>query len=583
MNKLERQGNESLPINSLPLKRNRKRFKLSNIYMILFILLIGFLTAYPVWSVFLTSFMVNAPGESGQYGLESWIRVFSEPDILRSIGSSFLLAFGVLITATPLAVLFCWLITRTDLPYKKTIEFLLWMGFFLPMSSIALGWILLADPDYGLLNKLFLALPFMHHAPFNIYSFWGLVWVHLGFATSIRFILLTPAFRAMDGSLEESSWMSGFSKGSTLRKITIPILLPSILASISLGLIKALESYEIELLIGVPAKFFVYSTEVRRLIDNPDNPDFSGASALSVLFLIVIFFLVYLYNRSIKGRNFTTVTGKSMNTTLVRLGKWKPVVLGVVGLYILIILGLPIGVTLLGSLMKVFGFFTIKDPYTVSQWATVFADTKFWPILSNTMIVGLGAAIFGVILFFIISYLIIKTRMSGRGLLDFLSWLPWALPGILLGLGFLWMLLGNDITKMIYGTLFVLILVLIVKEFPLGVQMSKSAMMQFSPDLENAALLSGASRFYAIWKTILPLMLPSMVSIGLMTFISAVRDVAIVQMVSTHSSGTLSLLLIEYAMGGSQGAASVIGTILIFIVIFVALISYFLIKRMNRI
>jgi iron(III) transport system permease protein len=559
-----------------------KKFTLAHLYMLLFVLVIGFLTAYPVWSIFLNSFRVNMPGQPIAYGIDSWVRVFSEPAIMDTIGNSFLLAAGIVFTATPLAVAFCWLLTRTDMPFKKTIEFLLWMGFFLPMSSIALGWILLADPDYGVLNKLFLSFPFFEKAPFNIYSYWGLIWVHLGFSTSIRFILLTPAFRAMDGALEESAWMSGYSKVSTIFRITMPILLPAILAAVFLGFIKALESYEIELLIGVPAKYFVYSTEVRQLISDPNKPDFGGASALSTLFLAVIFLLIFLYHKTLKGRSFTTVTGKAQSTTPVRLGKFKPVAVALVAIYILVMLVLPVGVTLVGSVMKVFGFFTIKDPYTLAQWNTVLSDTQFFSVFFNTMIVGLGSAFFGVVMFFIISYIVLRTTLSGRSLLDFFSWLPWALPGILLGLGFLWMLLGNELTKVIYGTLFALILVLVVKEFPLGVQMTKSGLMQLSPDLEHAALLSGAPRLYAIRKILLPLMFPALVSIGLITFISSIRDVAIVQMVSTHSSKTLSLMLVEYAIGGSQGAAAVIGTLLIFIVVLAAGISYAVTKNINR-
>lgn len=560
----------------------RRNFSLSNLYMAIFILVIGCLTAYPVWSVFFNSFRINPPGQPIAYGVDAWLRVFSEPAILGTVGNSFLLAAGVVLTATPLAVMFCWLLTRTDIPFKKTIEFLLWTGFFLPMSSIALGWILLADPDYGVLNKFFISLPFFEKAPFNIYSYWGLIWVHLGFSTSIRFILLTPAFRGMDGALEESAWMSGYGKAATLFKITMPILLPAILAAVFLGFIKALESYEIELLIGVPAKFFVYSTEVRYLINDPSRPDFGGASALSTFFLAVIFVLIFLYNKALKGKNFTTVTGKAQSTTPVRLGKFKPFAIGFVVIYVLIVLGLPVGITLVGSVMKVFGFFTIKDPYTWAQWSTVFSDTQFISNFANTMIMGLGSAFFGVILFFIVAYIVLRTTLSGRGLLDFLSWLPWALPGILLGLGFLWLLLGNEVIKLIYGTMFALILVMIVKEFPLGVQMSKSGLIQLSADLEHAAWLSGASRFYAIRKIVLPLMFPALVSVGLITFISSIRDVAIVQMVGTHSSITLSLMLVEYAIGGSQGAAAVIGTILILIVILMAGISHAVTKNINR-
>jgi iron(III) transport system permease protein len=318
------------------------------------------------------------------------------------------------------------------------------------------------------------------------------------------------------------------------------------------------------------------------LISDPDRPDFGGASALSTLFLAVIFVLIFLYNKTLKGRSFTTVTGKAQSTTPVRLGKFKPFAVAFVALYVLVVLGLPVGITLVGSVMQVFGFFSIPEPYTLAQWQMVFADSQFVSTFTNTMIAGLGSAFFGVILFFLVAYLVLRTTLSGRSVLDFLTWLPWALPGVLLGLGFLWMLLGNDFTKLVYGTMFALILVLIVKELPLGVQMSKSGLMQLSPDLEHAALLSGATRFYTIRKILLPLMFPALVSVGLITFISSIRDVAIVQMVSTHSSKTLSLMLVEYAIGGSQSAAAVIGTMLILIVIVMAGISYAITKNINR-
>ncbi len=560
----------------------RKNLSLTNLSMVLFILVIGFLTAYPIWSVFLNSFQINPPGLPSVYGMDAWLRVFSEPAILRTVGNSFLLATGITVTALPLAILFCWLLTRTDMPFKKTFEFSLWMGFFLPMSSIALGWILLTDPDYGVLNKFFLSLPFVEKAPFNIYSYWGLIWVHLGFSTSVRVILLTPAFRGMDGALEESAWMSGYSKVATIFKITIPILVPAILVSMFLGFIKALESYEIELLIGVPAKFMVYATEVKRLISDPDKPDFGGASALSTLFLIIIFILIFLYYKLLKNKSFTTVTGKAQSSTPVRLGKFKPFATGFVALYILVFIGLPVAITLVGSVMTVFGFFTISKPYTLTQWVTVISDTQFFSNLANTLVLGVGTGFAGVLMFFIVAYIVLRSTLPGRGLLDFLTWLPFALPGILLGLGFLWMLLANDASKLIYGTMFALIVVMIIQIFPLGVQMSKAGLIQLSADLEHAAWVSGASRFYAIRKILLPLMAPALISVGLIAFISAIRDVAIVQMVSTHSSKTLSLMLIEYAIGGSQGAAAVIGTMLILIVFVMAGIAFAVTKNINR-
>lgn len=544
-------------------------------------MLVAFLTAYPLWTVLIQSFQVGTPGETTDWSFQGYREVFSNPAILGALGSTFLIAGIDIVISTVLAVTFAWLVTRSDLPYKGVIEFALWMGIFIPLVSQALGWILLLDPNYGLINKALMVLPFINNAPFNIYSYGGIIWALLAFSTSMRFILITPAFRQLDASLEEASRMSGYNPRSTLTRITVPILLPAILAAAFLGFIRAIEGFETALLLGTPAGIQVFATEVYEQVNQWNGPNFANAAALSTVFLGVIILLIWLYNRSLRGRSFTTVTGKTAHQAPVSLGRWKWIVFALVVLYFLVLVVLPIIVTLLGTFMTLFGFFGIDKPFTMTHWREALSNSELISAIGTTVLFGAMSAVAGAFLYLVISYILVRTKVPGRSLLGFFSWLPWAMPGILLGLGLLWMFLSVPILTVFYGTIFGLALAIIIKETPLGIQMSKAALLQHSNDLEEAAKMSGAGFWFRLRMIILPLMAPALITIGLLTFVAAARDVAAITLLSTGNMRPLSLLTVDYIFSVNLGAASVSGFLLVLLVFIAALVAAFLGKGYN--
>ena len=532
-------------------------------------LLIGLLVvllAYPVVVLFLKSFVVSRPGQPAVWTIQGWIEAFSDAKLPIALGNTFLLASLRVVVTTALAIFFAWVVTRTDTPFKGFIELALWLGFFLPLLPVTMGWILLLDPQYGLINRWLVGLFGLAEAPFNIYSYWGIVWCHLAFSTSVRFMLMTPAFGAMDAAMEEAGLVCGSSRAGVLFRVTIPALAPAVLASTALGFIRSLESFEIEMVLGIPAGIFVVSTKIWDYL-HWEPPLYERATALCSIFLLLIFLLVWLHRNFLRGREFTTVTGRSHIAESQTLGRWRWLTCGVSLLFIFVTIILPLLMLGIGTFMELFGHFDLETTWTTRHWSGTFTDPVFLRSVQNTIVLGLGAALVGTLAYALISYLIVRTQLPGRGFIDILSWLPWALPGVLISLALLWSVLGSgDYIKLLYGTVSLLVLAIIVKEMPLGTQIIKAAVQQISPELEEASNASGANWLDYFRRILLPLLKPTMVSVAIIIFISAARDIPTVVFLSTHESRTLSLLMLDYIAEADQEKAAVLGVFLVFLI-----------------
>ncbi len=539
--------------------------------------------AYPLALLFIKSFAVTRPGEPTVWAMTGWVEAFTDSKLAVAIGNTFYLAFLRVVITTVLAIFFAWVVTRTDTPLKGFIEVTLWLGFFLPLLPMTMGWILLLDPYNGLANKLLMQSFGLARPPFDIFSYWGIVWCHLAFSTSVRFLLLTPAFTAMDAALEDAARTSGSNNMGVLLRITIPILAPAVLASTALGFIRSLESLEIEMVLGIPAGIYVVPTKIWDYI-HWEPPLYDRATALCSVFLLFVFFLIWLHRIFLRGKEFTTVSGRSYMVRIFPLGRWRWVTCGFCLLFIFVMIILPLAMLMMGTFMEFFGNFTTEKVWTVHHWTAVFTDPVFLGSLKNTLVLGLGAGIVGTILYSTISYVIVRTKLPGRGVVDILSWLPWALPGVLISLALLWAALGSgDYVKLVYGTVSLLVLAIIIKEMPLGTQIIKASVLQISRELEEASSAAGATRFTGFCRIMLPLLRPTMLSVGIIVFISAARDIPTVIFLSTSQSRTLSLLMLDYISDANQEKAAVLGVFLVFLIFALLFVSWLLGFRRNAV
>jgi iron(III) transport system permease protein len=547
-------------------------FRLPSLPMTILLLVVGFLVLTPLALMILNSFQIARPGQPIVWGLDGWVKAFSTPGITKAMTNTFTLAITRQAIALLVGAFFAWLIARTDLPMKGLLEFFFWLSFFLPALPETMGWILLLDPKYGLLNQGLIGLGVASQSWFNIYSFWGIVWAHMGGTVSVKVMLLAPAFRNLDAALEESSRISGASGWHTFFHIIIPVMMPAILVTTILGIIRSLEAFEIELLLGTPIGLQVYSTKIHELV-TWEPPQFAPAMALSTVFLGILLLMVAFQRRYIAKRIYTTVTGRGFSTRPTRLGRWRYPAFALVLSFALVITVLPTILLVTGTFMKLFGFFNIAEPWTLENWRATLTDPVLFRSLWNTLAIGLGSGVVGILFYSLIAYVIVKSHYRGRWLLDFLSWLPWSIPGILLGVALLWTFLQTRIFLPIYGTIYLLMVAMVIKSMPFGTQMIKSVLLQLGNDLEEASKVCGGTWVDTFRRVIFPLTMPALITVGLVGFISAARDISTVVLLGSGKSRTLSLLMLDFAAGAEFEKATVVAVMVVGLVVVAALIA----------
>ncbi|HEV8020809.1 MAG TPA: iron ABC transporter permease [Candidatus Lustribacter sp.] len=537
--------------------RSAGRFALGTILLVA----VGFFTVVPILLIAIASFDSAAPGDPWRWGFDAWGSLFTSPRSMSALGYTLLLTLRVPVGLL-LGFLVAWCLVRADIPAKGFIEFSLWVAYFLPALPVAVGWILLLDKNYGLVNLALEKLPFVHGPLFSAQSIGGIIWVHLTLTTiPVMTILLAPALRQLDASLELSANVCGSNTLQTLRRIVVPILAPALVTALLAGFIRGLEAFEVEQVLGIPANIYVYSTRIYDLIGH-DPPQFQQAIALSTLMLVILFVLTVFYQRFTSRRLFATLSGRGVSFTQVRLGRWRWLVSGACIAYIGVGIFVPLVLLVLGSFMTLFGFFFIANAFTAAHWLGVLNDETFLSSLRNSLIVGLSVAALGTACYALLGYVLVRTRLPGRTALAAFVWLPWAVPGVLLGMSLLQLILDVPFLSIIYGGLGALILGLIVANMPLGTQMLRTSFAQISVELEYASTTCGARWWTTFRRVMLPLATPMLVSIFLVTLMSALRDMSTIVLLAGAHARPLSLLLLEYANAGRFEEASVIGVIL---------------------
>jgi iron(III) transport system permease protein len=511
----------------------------------------------PIGLVVLQSFDVADPGQARQWSLQGWQSAFSEPLLRSSLINTLTLTLIKQAVTLPLAIAVAWLLARTDLPGRGWLEFGFWVAFFLPPLTVTQSWLLLADSHYGLLNQLVASTLGTRQGPFNIYSFWGLVWVDVVTgAFTVKVILLTPAFRYMNSTFEEASRIVGAGSIKTVLRITIPIMLPVILVVLLLGTMASLQSFEVEQVLGTPFRFFVFSTMIYNLVQS-SHPSYAPAAALAVLVLLMALPLVALQLRITSRRQYTTVTGQFKNQP-TPLGVWRWPLVSLLGMVMLVVLAVPVVVSTAGTFMTAYGFLNIAHPWTFDNWGAAFRDPQFTRSLANTFQLAIGSAVAGLALYTLIAYVAVRSRFPYRRALDFVSWLPFTVPGLILSLAMLSLFLGVVVFRPLYGTTWILVLAAVLTGMPLGVQIIKSTLLQLGSELEEASRVAGGTWLVTYRRIVLRLLGPSLLTVGLIVFVGAARNVSYVALLSTTANQPLAMLQLNYLAQGKNEIASVI-------------------------
>lgn len=537
------------------------------------ILSLGYFLIWPVLLLLINSF--NAAGdwfvEPRTWGLRHWENAFQRPGLLRSLGNSVLIWFFNVATSFPIGVTIAWLLARTKIPFSRTLEFMFWVSYMVPSLPTTIAWITLLDPDVGWINVGLTKLGLFDQGLFNIFSVPGIVFANLmGHGIAIKVMLLTPAFRNMDATLEEAARVGGAGNLLTLFKITLPLMISPMILVFALQLLRVFQSFETEYLLGMPFEFYVYSTKIYSLVRDA-TPNYGEATVLASVTLLMIAFIIPLQRWILERRRYTTITG-SYKPGLIDLGRWNYIAFGIIALLLVLLTIGPALVLLAGSFMTRIGYFVLG--FTLDHWKLVLNDAVFIKALRSTLILGATAGIASPVLFSIIAYILVRTRLPGRGGLDLMVWVSGAIPGILAGLGLMWVFLGTPVLNFLFGTIWALIIVVILQGNTYGVNVMKGVFVQVGSDMEEAARVSGAGWIRTYFRIWLPLLMPTLILLAVMNFVNAAGATSSIILLASRDTMTLSLMALELSSVGvsNREAASIISIFIIVLTVVGALL-----------
>jgi iron(III) transport system permease protein len=356
----------------------------------------------------------------------------------------------------------------------------------------------------------------------------------------------------------------------TLFKVTLPLMISPMIMVFALQLLRVFQSFETEYLLGMPFGFFVYSTKIYSLIRN-QVPNYGEATVLASITLTMIVLIIPLQRRILERRRYTTITG-SFRPGLIDLGAGNYLCCGALLLLLVLLTLGPLCILVAGSFMTRIGYFTLG--FTLDHWKLVLNDPVFLKALRTTLILGGTAALVSPLLFSMLAYILVRTKLPGRKALDFMIWAAGAIPGILAGLGLLWLFLGTPGLRALFGTIWALILVVVLQGKTTGVNVIKGVLVQVGGDMEEAARVSGAGwlrTYFCIW---LPLLMPSLILLAVMNFVSAAGATGSIVLLASRDTMTLSLMALELSAVGvsNREAASIISIFIIAITLAGALL-----------
>lgn len=554
------------------LRASRGRIGAVNLTAWIMLAFTASLVLYPLAVLVFQSFQVAQADGTTVVSITPWRSAFSDPAVWGALWNTFLITAARQAIAFPVGVMIAWTLARTDIPGAVWIEFMFWLAFFLPVLPSALGWIMLLDPDVGLLNQLAVKLLGMPHGPFNIFSFGGLLWTHLMTGTiAIKVMLLTPVFRNMDATMEEASQVSGASGRRTFVRVFLPLMTPALLIAFLLATVYSMQTFELEAILGPPFQFYVFSTQIYFQIYH-DPPQVGQATALGSIVLGLMLPLIAIERWS-TSRSRYTVVGSAFKPHKVQLRRMRMPVFVLVIATALTMTAIPLIFLLLSSFMKFFGFFDVAGAWTTSHWTQVFRDSAIISSVVTTLVLAASSAVASVVLTTLVAYLVVRARTAARAGLDFLSWVPATIPGILLSLGLMWALLENPLLRPIYGSVVPMILATVIGSMPLCVQLTKANLLQLGTEFEESGRVSGGAWGYTFLHILLPMLTPTVLLVGVVTFVSAARNVASVALLASSTTRPLSLLQLDFMSDGQYERAAVVGTLLVFLTSGVALLA----------
>ena len=507
------------------------------------ILLLCVMIVYP--AVILLNLSIRS--DSGDFSLEWYIQAYTNPRNYGAILNTAIIATGASVIAAISGTFLAWAVVRTDMPGRPFVE----MASIVPFISTpfigALAWILLGSPEVGLVNQFWRFLG-GSDALINIYSISGIIFVIALYEMPFVFLMVGGALRSMDPTLEEASLSSGASIWSTTVRVTLPLVLPAIMASSLLVFVLAAEQFGVPAVLGTPSRIRVLTTSIVQT-EAFYPPRHGLGAALSVTLLVIALAGLWLQRRVLGSRSFTTVRGKSSHPNRIRLGPFRWVVLAICASYLLLAVVLPLVTIFLSSIRTIWTSDFRWEQFTLENYRWVLFD---YPITQhavlNSLFLGVVGATATILLAAVISFLTLRTRLPGRQALDYLAMLPLGFPGVVLAFGMLQAWINPPLV--LYGTIWILFVAYATRYLPIGVRSTSATLVQIHPELEESSLSCGANWLQTFKNITLPLLRPGIIAGWVLLFVAFTRELSASILLYSPGREVLSVAIYDLYQNG---------------------------------
>ncbi|MFO1311604.1 MAG: iron ABC transporter permease [Burkholderiales bacterium] len=537
------------------------------------LIVLGLLVVYPVGQLVLGSLTTVSPMALRESFPALTLANFADlanPTVRAAAYNSLLTCgFGALI-AVAIGLFFAWIVVRTNTPLKGVIRSAGMMPLFIPPLVAGFAWSLLGSPETGLVNVALKAAGL--DLGVNFYSLTGITLVFGAYYAPYVFMFTAAALANMDPSLEEASEISGASVLSTMLRVTFPLMAPAILSGGLLAFVVMLGVYGTPAILGTPANEPFLTTYLFTLL-SWTPPLYNKAAAVSMLLVVVTGVGVWLQQRALSGRSFVTVAGKSFRPKVLDLGGWRYLTLAFALLYLLVVVVLPYLALLVVAFRKYMfvpdlaSLFDLRQ-YSLGHLQALFANPLTPRSIRNSLVVGLGAALFGGVLAFAVAYTVQRSQAPLRRPIDYIATVPVAIPGLVIGVAYLWAWVG--LPGGLYGTTSILAIAFVARFLPDTMKTLSSSLVQIHRELEEASWICGRGLLATIRKVVVPLTWPGILSGMTLLFVLSIRELGSSLFLYTSDSIIMSVLLLDFWEGGSIGvsaAFSVFQSALLFLIV----------------
>ncbi len=532
----------------------------------------AYLTLIPLVMLLYGSLKSGPPGVAGDLTLRNYVVVFEDWRLVGAFLNSLIFSLGSSLLAFTGGLYLAWMTERTNVRWKGAVYACILAPMIVPGLLTTIGWIMAFGRRGGIINLV--ATQYLgFDQPIEIYNMIGMIWVQGTDQIPLTFLLLAAAFRSMDPALEEAAMVAGSGIVRTTFRITLRILLPAVLAVWMITFVRAIETFEVPALIGIPAGILVFATEVYLATKNVPT-DFGLASTFAVVYLgITVVGVVYYLKLTQMSERFATITGKGYRPTAFEIGHWR-LPLAVLNLFLCLVLFiLPILIVVWTSFLPFYmapskaAFARLTLDNYKGLWDLPLVHRAMW----NSFILGISSSTITMLLTAVVAWIIVRTSWRGKGVLDFLAFSPIAMPGLVLGIAILWLYLVVPLP--VYGTLWILLIAYVTKYLPYGMRACSSSMLQIKKELEEASETSGATFPHTFVRVILPLLAPGFVAGWIFVITHSFRELSTSIMLYRSGTEVVSVVLFELWDGGQYPELSAFGMVLVVILVTISLVA----------